>query len=277
MLHRIYFGKECDQVAIYEKRKLGLLHSYQSLIKYIDHKLDKGCQFGTLAEAIQNPNIIHLTFDDGYVDHIRVARELKQRYSLHREHIHFCINVRNSMKKTKVCTDIFYKLIQNNQYEKIIKCLLNMGYERPVDADKLIENFAMIKDFIFQKDFSEIMNFFHTISNYVPHNDIDELFLKSGQVIELSKHFSIASHAINHVYLDCLNEEIAFNEIKESKKVLENLCDSKVDVFCYPDGRYTELLQHFCIQADYKYALAITPEKPDLNPYAIPRDSNLSI
>ena len=120
MLHRV-FTERNNIEKIYQYRMLGLSYQYKYLTEYIDEALSNGYKLGSLEEAVSDPSTIHLTFDDGYKEHLLIAKKLKKRYQLRKKDLTFCINVRNSREKTKLCTDVFYYLVRPEQ------CLAKMG------------------------------------------------------------------------------------------------------------------------------------------------------
>ena len=275
MLHRVFFYDDKIQ-KIYKKRGLGLSCQYQELITYIDKQLNNNHRLGSLNEAIADPSIIHLSFDDGYVEHLEVAKKLKERYDLQKQDITFCINIRNCVLELKVCTDIFYFLIEEGKIDTVIENLYRFGYKGDLNSKEFLSYFDEVKAFIFEKELPEIIDHFKILTSMHQTNKINSLFMKTEQIIQLSKYFSIASHAVNHIYLDKLDEKKMLDELNKSKNTLENLINTQVRVFCYPDGRNTKPLQKLCKRAGYQYALAInTIDKLAINPYCIPRCSNL--
>ncbi len=270
MLHRISIDGEAIH-GIYRARQLGLSYDYEALINYLDTQLNNKYLLGSLKEAILDSQIIHLTFDDGYVEHLEVARRLKERYNLRRQDITFAINVRNSTKDLKICTDWFYLMMHDNKAETLIELLYQSGYSKSLTTNDLTSSFEDIKSFIFRKNITEIKQFYKALSKVIKLSNHPPFFLNEYQVLELSKLFSIASHSINHIYLNNLKDKDALYEIAQSKLELEKIIKQSVDVFCYPDGINTKRLQGLCQQTGYKYALSIKQDAQKHNPYCIPR------
>jgi len=250
MFHRIEL-KNIQLPNIYSKRKM--VHRIERLFEIINSYLNKGYSFGSIEEARINPLILHLTFDDGYKEHLAVAKILKKRYSLSYNNITFSINIGNSYFQKNICMDFIYRLIELNRLNELI------------DIIKLeTDDIQSIKKYLFSKSKVEIEKIFSSI----PNIDLSNIFLNEGEVYILSKEFSIASHSMTHHFLtssDELNYEIA-----TSKKILEDKLNLKIETFCYPEGKNNILIQELCQKEGYKYALSIRGNLK--NKFAISRE-----
>ena len=77
MVHRI----ECNDSSIddlYYQRNLVL--KIDDLIEIINTILKSKYSFGTLKQSIETNHHLHVTFDDGYKEHLTVAKKLKKEY-----------------------------------------------------------------------------------------------------------------------------------------------------------------------------------------------------
>jgi len=68
---------------------------------------------------------------------------------------------------------------------------------------------------------------------------------------ELDKNFEIGAHTLSHPILSNLRSENAMAEIKGSKKYLEELLHHRVEMFCYPKGRYNDQTVELVKQAGF--------------------------
>jgi peptidoglycan-N-acetylglucosamine deacetylase len=75
---------------------------------------------------------------------------------------------------------------------------------------------------------------------YVPMNAANET-MSNAQIRELSTEFEIGAHTINHVVLPRVTERLAWQEIVGSKSWLEDNTGRECNVFCPPEGRYSNL------------------------------------
>lgn len=273
MLHRV-FVEPNKMYDIYNSRIKGLAVQYHELTTYIDSALELGFYLGSLVEAIENPKCIHLTFDDGYKEHLIVAKLLRKKYGLERKDLTFCINVNNCTQSTKICTDVFYYLFQVGEFQYLKEMLIkySCSYES-ISANNFLFNFDRVKK-VFSLNISRLLDFFQILCNRCKELGIELPFLTECEVVELSKYATIASHAIHHYHLDCLNEDEAKKELEGSKKILEKITKTQIEIFCYPDGSNSKVLQNYCKIAGYHYALSIN-SKDFKNVYCIPRCLNI--
>lgn len=62
--------------------------------------------------------------------------------------------------------------------------------------------------------------------------------MTTNQIRELSKAFEIGAHTLNHVVLTCSTDELAWQEISDSKAWIESVTGSPCAMFCPPKGKY---------------------------------------
>lgn len=72
---------------------------------------------------------------------------------------------------------------------------------------------------------------------YIPKKSPHEV-MSAQETRQLSETFEVGAHTINHVVLTDVPEEAAEREIRESKKLLEDLTGRPCDAFCFPKGRF---------------------------------------
>ncbi len=89
------------------------------------------------------------------------------------------------------------------------------------------------------------------------------------------KNVIVGSHTISHPILTMCTDKVVKNEIIDSKKQLEEITDSTIDYFSYPNGCYGKREIQFVKDAGYKMAFTTIAKyvrkdlKPDL--FLIPR------
>jgi peptidoglycan/xylan/chitin deacetylase (PgdA/CDA1 family) len=64
--------------------------------------------------------------------------------------------------------------------------------------------------------------------------------MSEEKVRELSRYFEIGAHTINHVFLDTCTDEVAKQEIHESKKWIEQVTEKPCAMFCPPGGKFDQ-------------------------------------
>jgi len=247
MFHRVRITDKQKINNWYFKRKM--IIKIENLYKLIDNYLSKGYKVGSITECIENNNYFHLSFDDGFKEHLKVAYLLKERYNFDCNSASFSINIANSINHNFTGMDLVYCILENNLIEK-----LNHFFE----TDFNNKNIPKIKKHIASLKPEQLKQ----LSDYFPelHKQLKNNFLDKSEIIELSKLFKISSHGITHRFLINHKKESA-KEILQSKMILQNITNQNIDTFCYPEGKNDNELHNYCKKGGYKYALSIKHEE----------------
>ena len=67
----------------------------------------------------------------------------------------------------------------------------------------------------------------------------------------------IGAHSMTHPHLDCLPHAVAYEEIRHSKDVLEQVLGQAVDTFAYPHGYHSRATKELVMAAGYRSATAV--------------------
>jgi peptidoglycan/xylan/chitin deacetylase (PgdA/CDA1 family) len=78
--------------------------------------------------------------------------------------------------------------------------------------------------------------------------------MTENQVTWIAKHCEIGSHTVTHPLLTRISPEEAYNEILDSKNMLEAQFNKSVTKFCYPRGYANSEIQDMVKEAGYKSA-----------------------
>lgn len=79
--------------------------------------------------------------------------------------------------------------------------------------------------------------------------------LTPEEIKKVAKHFEVGSHTVSHpADLKQLEVDMMDFEILTSKQMLETIVERPVTKFCYPRGRYDEVVKNRVIQAGYSEA-----------------------
>lgn len=245
MLHRIRLSSTHKINELYYKRKMVI--SIERLFEIIDNRLSNGLSFGTIDQCLTSKNYFHLSFDDGFKEHLEVAYTLKEKYNLSNNHITFSVNIGNSIYKQYTGMDVIYELIKINKIQMLTDFL-------EIPAKSTISEMKSILINLHPDKLLQIHSFFQKDLKH-----LGELFLCEKDIVKLSKLFTIASHGIIHRNLTKY-KQYSKDEIIKSKNELEKILNKKTDVFCYPEGKNDENVQNFVKIAGYKYGLSIKNE-----------------
>ena len=83
--------------------------------------------------------------------------------------------------------------------------------------------------------------------------------LKKEQIIEMRDHVNFQSHTLFHPMLPKCNKSRAWEEINQSKMVLENEFDLYINSIAFPSGKYSQREIQFCKKSRYESALTVDP------------------
>jgi len=254
MFHRIELINNCKINELYYHRKM--VCKIDELFYIIDSYLTNGYKIGSIEQSISSNNYFHLSFDDGFKEHLKVATLLKNKYELNYNDASFSINVNNSINNQYTGMDIVYEMIRQGKINKFCH-FIRLDNNCSIETIKLV--LAKLKPnklLELNRQFSDISNILH------------KTFLNKKEVIELSKLFEITSHGMTHRFLT-YHKRDSKKETLKSKIIIEDLIEKRVDTFCYPEGKNDNTIQKYCKDAGYKYALSITHDQ--YNNYCIGR------
>jgi len=226
MYHRIEIDNANLFNDLYYRRNMVV--SLQNLFETIDNFLQNGFKFGNIETCLKSEKYFHLSFDDGFKEHLEIAKILKQKYSVDYDCITFSINVGNSYFQNFSGMDLIYSIFQHNTQEKLLYFL---NFEATND-------FQTIKNKVFSLQKKKILELSNQFLELQP--SLQNIFLNENEIKELSNIFSIASHGITHRFLTFDIENSKY-EIQQSKEFLESELNRKIDVFCYPEGKTIQL------------------------------------
>ena len=78
--------------------------------------------------------------------------------------------------------------------------------------------------------------------------------LNEDQMQYLAQRFEIGSHTINHPLLTRIPPELAWVEINDSRKILQEKFHQPINSFCYPRGYSNPEIQQMVVEAGYDNA-----------------------
>ena len=147
------------------------------------------------------------------------------------------------------------------------------GYE-----DNIINALPILKEYgytgMFYIPFGFIGTNIITTRDQQETNDYEKNRRLSWKQIErlIAEGMDIGSHTLNHQKLTDLTPDMAWQEITESKKKLEEKLGVAITSFCYPGGRYDKTHIDMVARAGYKSACTASPGRFDsTNLFTLPR------
>lgn len=98
--------------------------------------------------------------------------------------------------------------------------------------------------------------------------------LSRSMLLELSQlGVEIGAHSMNHFKLTQIDNKEAFNQVKESKDILEQILGNKIDSFSYPHGDFNNDVIEIVSQAGFNNSVTCIPDFANeaKSVYEIPR------
>lgn len=184
------------------------------------------------------PNVVALTFDDGYRDNYELAYPVLQRYGVpatiflatgfvNRQELLWNDKVRYALKHTN-CQELILNFEGERRYP-----LQTSGQRLAAACDILYRFFHILH--------SEKLRLVDEICAQLKVRDFGELWdsmLTWKQIQEMNKAgISFGAHTVTHPILSRLPLDHAREEILQSKRNIEERLDAPVDLFAYPVGR----------------------------------------
>ena len=270
----------------------------------------QGFSFGNISSLVSpsinytaNCNHIYLTFDDGFKDHLRVARFLYDQginkatfyipsfplvnasvLSVHKAHF-----IRGRFGPESLT--LFYETCDD------LELSLTNHENCSSELSKSKSTYTQFSDSWQVNEFKRLINYYGEIG--LRDEILDHMLLKTGICInpsdlylsisdiqEISKMgFEIGSHSYSHTLLSRLSYDQQLHEISSSLNFLQEVIDKEVCSFCYPYGgsiSYNDDTLRILALNNFTSALSVDYrdiEIADLSPpaYHLPRyDCNLS-
>ena len=86
-------------------------------------------------------------------------------------------------------------------------------------------------------------------------------FLSTNNLKQLAKNkfIEIQSHALSHKELPTLDSDSLHLELKQSKEILESICETEIDSICFPKGIFDEYVIKKALEIGYHKQLSSLP------------------
>ncbi len=217
-----------------------------------------------------------ITFDDGYLDNYQLAFPLLKKYNM--SAAFFIASDYIESNKITWWDEIAWMINQCDL--KTIK-LPNWDKEVTIDKKNIDTTMRQIINKI--KQYREIpidvvLDSFREIT-MLEFTEYDNSFFMNWDMLEemVNSGMDICSHSCSHKILSHLPADEQFQEIVNSKKIIESKLGVKVDVFAYPEGgvrTYSKITLDLLQKANYQLAFNFIPgfnPNPCKNVYELKR------
>lgn len=204
---------------------------------------------------------IVITFDDGYKNNFKYAVPLLEKYNMPAT---FYITTKRLQDESFLfwfdLLDISLDNINEEQLNSINnsdlvrsfgKKFMNIG-----DIKSIVKTFNKEQKEAFLKLIYQSLDTYNVIKQY----DTDYYDLMNEEelkYISASSLFTLGSHSHSHHNMDTLSKEQLNFELKESKKLLEEITQKEILSIAYPDGAYNDFVKKISIESGFKQLLAV--------------------
>tara|TARA_A100001015_G_C15003126_1_gene719450 strand:+ start:795 stop:1670 length:876 start_codon:yes stop_codon:yes gene_type:complete len=242
----------------------------------------------------KNDKEIVLTFDDGIKDHVEVAEELKKKNIVGIFFIPTSPLIKDDLLDVHKSHLITGKINGKEALDALKNYFNKNGIKNPYNSkekEKFKKKYSNQKDDTEKKEFKKIINYYGNINlktnalNFLLEKfDIKvkakDFYMSSEEIKYISDMgMIIGSHSVNHDLLSRLDNKEQNKELKDSKKLIEDITKKKCNFFCFPYGGIDSYNNHslqILNELGYRYSFTVSSKsfsKDDLikYPYEIPR------
>ncbi len=195
--------------------------------------------------------VFHLSFDDGYIDHIETVVPLLRKLKIKQA----SFSITTSVLENNVLPlplDLIYFHISHGSLKTTLR-QLNLPEEQKLS--RALEKIKILTNEMTPREIRILSKNLKIDSATL--KEIKKQYMRKEDVVSLAEQgFEICSHGVTHRDLTA-NVKYSYKELKESKEYLANLIGEQINVFSFPDGQYNTEILRFCNKAGYKTMLAI--------------------
>ncbi len=232
---------------------------FEDQIKFLKNRFEI-LSLSKLKKHIEEKNknfAISITFDDGYQDNINLALPVLEKYNVPAA---IFVITRFLEKKDFMW---WYFLWENLNKQKFI--FFN-SQKIKINNDKDVVNwFGIISKEVINLNYEDQKLYLYKVfGNKIDYNFKDLIF-DFEQLINLSKHelIEIGSHTLTHAKLTSLKDTEIYNELKNSKDLLEEKIKKKINFLAYPYGSHNEVNDQIIETAKrVGYEMAFSTKRP---------------
>lgn len=211
-------------------------------------------------ERMQNdtlpPRAVSITFDDGYADNYTNALPILKRFNLTAT---FFI-ASGFLDGGRMWNDTVIEAVRNYPQAELNLSQVGLGSYKTIDQTEKItaaSNIISQVKHLPPEQRSSHVTYIAAQSNNLPN----DLMMSSAQLKQLHKNgMEIGGHTVSHPILSKLDDEVAEQEIVVNKVILEEILNTSIKCFAYPNGKpeidYLEQHIQMVKKAGYRSALS---------------------
>ena len=232
---------------------------FEEQIRYLKNKFEV-LSLSELKKHIEQKNknfAISITFDDGYLDNINLALPVLEKYNVPAT---IFVVTRFLEKKDFMWWYFLWENLNKQKYIFFNSKKIN------INNDKDIVNwFGNLSKEVINLSYENQKLYLNKVFGIEIDYNFKDLLFDFEQLINLSKNelIEIGSHTLTHAKLTTLKSSEIYNELSNSKKIIEEKIKKKVDFLAYPYGSKNEVNNQIIeIAKDVGYKMAFSTKRP---------------
>ena len=225
--HRITKEKSNDPLSV-------CIKTFENQIKFLKDNFKIVPINSMLNKDFSDDHQISVTFDDGYKDNLLNAVPILEKYNAPAI---IYITTRFLEKKCEMWWYELQLFIENNNEINFI--YMDKSYKfKLISPKEKIKSFKKISLLFKKLKYKEQNDLLQIITSNIKRTQFNELLLNKDDLLRLknSKLITLGGHTHNHLSLKHLKEHEILEELKTSKKIIEEIIGKKIDHFAYPYG-----------------------------------------
>ena len=200
---------------------------------------------------------IAITFDDGYLNNYTYAVPILEKYN-----VPASFYITTIHKKTPYLWADFLDLVSYHTDKQDV--IFERNLYRKNDKKEFIWNGVSLKNVAKALPYTVLELLYKTFENdwkALPPEDFGEYWqlMNETQIKEIANHplFTISAHGETHASLIDIPLEAAKQEILNSKKQLETICEQPITEFAFPFGFYNDEVATYCESIGFERLLLV--------------------
>ena len=182
------------------------------------------------------PRPLLITFDDGYYDNLKYAAPVLMKRSL--PAVIFLTTSFMGVKKPFYWDYVAYLFCHTEKSIAQLPLMGEVSWTNPISRDKIVNYWVnMIKKVPDYKKKQAVAELEKELEVSAPDHFFSNLYLTWEQVYEMANNgFEFGSHTVNHPILTRIPLTQVDEELRESKRQIEQRLQKPVLAFAYPNG-----------------------------------------
>lgn len=259
----VYHGIDAVGETRYNSRFISK-DNFEAFIKYITRNYNVISLNDYFSKNFKKDTLnIALTFDDGYLNNYTYVIPILKKYNVP---ANFYISTVH--EKAPYLWPDFLDIVSYHTNKKEI-VIGNTTYHKN-SKNEFINNGISLKNRAKTLSYKSIKGIYEIFADdwkTLPPDDYKDYWnlMNAEQIKDISNHplFTIGAHGETHASLIDIAFEEAKQEILNSKKALEKICNKPIEEFAFPFGYYNTKLAKYCEDIGFKRLLLVDYNSDD--------------